>query len=163
MRQHSGNVLHHRYFRPEVIYGAQKVLVEMIPGARVRRPASRRIQRPDLSASHTAPALTRRAANDRVEFVREIELAQLRFKPFGSELRQIPEKGYGSKMAEIGLEGLNRDGVMIDGDRRLATGPMEPETEAAGPVEQIQSLRLLQLRHIFVCDGQAPSSLEPES
>jgi hypothetical protein len=46
-------------------------------------------------------------------------------------------------MAEIGLEGFNRDGVMINGDRRLATGPMKPETEAAGPGEQIQSRRLL--------------------
>src|SRR5258708_741922 len=98
MRQHSRYVLHHRYFRPEVIYGAQKIFVEMIPRVRVLLSASRLIQRPDLSASHPAPALTRRAANDRVEFVREIELAQLRFKPFGSELRQIPEKGYGSKM-----------------------------------------------------------------
>jgi hypothetical protein len=81
--------------------------------------------------------------------VREIELAQLRFKPFGSELRQIPEKGYGSKMAEIGLEGFNRDGIMINGDRRLAAGPLKPETETAGPGEQIQRRRLLQLRHIF--------------
>ena len=28
-------------------------------------------------------------------------------------------------------------------DRRLASGPMKPETEAAGPGEQIQNRRLL--------------------
>jgi hypothetical protein len=38
---------------------------------------------------------------------------------------------------------------MINGDRRLAAGPLKPETETAGPGEQIQRRRLLQLRHIF--------------
>jgi hypothetical protein len=69
--------------------------------------------------------LARRTANNRVKFVRQIELAQIRFKPLWRESSQIAKKGDCSKMAEIGLEGFNGDWVMVDSDGCLAASPLK--------------------------------------
>ena len=54
-------------------------------------------------------------------------------------------------MAEIGLKGFDGYGVVVDGDCRPPSRPVEPQAETAGPREQIESCRPLQFD---MCDSR---------
>ena len=70
----------------------QEVLVQVIARIAFDVPARLRLERPQLAAPDVAPSLARRSADDRVELMLDVQMAEIRFELLGRELPEIPRR-----------------------------------------------------------------------